>query len=348
MSRKPHYNHMWETLTPTPPPPKPWTTPAYQLERFTLRCNGKTVEVQLHGLRGSEKRTESIRFPLLPHVADVELVRAAVFFSPQKWTVPFEMNANQFHGKFASPLDGHLLAALMRAPQTSSPGTYHQTPLLPDAAPTGANTTDAQPRNQSIPQPGQFQSPLANTPQPTTRTSGNRRGVWQWYKTRTRKMQVSLGCATVLAVVLFCSLVSAARGNGNIAPPMATPTPAQQAALTSAKPALLPTPTQPAPKPTARPTPPVIVRPTPLPPKPTPPPSCQAVSGNPWCYNFVPGNLIYNPPANFCDYFACLGNFWDGNGYVVECQDSRYSLSGGMQGACAHHRGVLRPLYAHE
>jgi len=345
MSRKPHYNHVRVTLTPTPPPPKPWTTPAYQLQRFTLCCNVKTVEVQLYGLRSSEKRTESISFPLLPTVTDVELVRAAVFFSLQKWTVPFEMNANQFHGKFTSPLDGHLLSALMGAPQTSSPGADQQIHLPPDTAQTGANATDAQPRSQSISQPGQFQPPLANTPQPTMQTSGNRRGVWQWYKTRTRKIQVSLGCTAVIAVVVFCSLVSAARGSGNTAPPTATPTPAQQAALTSATPTPTPKPT---PKLPARPTPTVIVRPTPVPPKPTPPPSCQAINGNPWCYNFVPGTLIYNPPSNFCDYFACLGNFWNGNGYVVECRDSRYSLSGGMQGACSHHGGVLRPLYAHE
>jgi hypothetical protein len=145
-------------------------------------------------------------------------------------------------------------------------------------------------------------------------------------------------------VVLFFSIVSAAIGRGNTAPPTATPTPAQQAVISGDTPT--PKPTL---KPTARPTPTVIVRPipTPIPPKPTPTPSCQAVNGNPWCYNFSQGNLIYNPPDNFCDYFNCISSFWNGNGYVIECQDGTYSLSGGIRGSCSHHGGDLRPLYSH-
>ena len=84
MSKKQQYHHVRETLTPTPPPPKTWTTPTYHLERSTIRRHVKTVNVQLHGLRGSEKRTESMSFPLLPNVTDTELVRAAVYFSPNK------------------------------------------------------------------------------------------------------------------------------------------------------------------------------------------------------------------------------------------------------------------------
>src|SRR5436309_9939039 len=98
MSRKPQYNHVRVTLTPIPPPPKTWTTPSYQLERYTIRRNVKTVNVQLHGIRDHEKRTESISFPLLPHLPDEDLVRAAVYFSPNQWTASFTMNAKQFQG----------------------------------------------------------------------------------------------------------------------------------------------------------------------------------------------------------------------------------------------------------
>jgi hypothetical protein len=70
------------------------------------------------------------------------------------------------------------------------------------------------------------------------------------------------------------------------------------------------------------------------------------VNGNPWGYNFSCCNVIYNPPSSFCNYFNCIASFWDGSGYVVECTDATYSQSGGRSGACSHHSGVDRPLYA--
>jgi hypothetical protein len=70
------------------------------------------------------------------------------------------------------------------------------------------------------------------------------------------------------------------------------------------------------------------------------------VNGNPWGYNFECCNFIYSPPAGFCSYFACIPSFWDGNGYVMQCQDAMFSKSGGIQGSCSHHGGNLRPLYA--
>ncbi len=71
-------------------------------------------------------------------------------------------------------------------------------------------------------------------------------------------------------------------------------------------------------------------------------------SVNPWGYNFTPGVLIYSPPADFCNYFVCIPSFWtDTNGYVVECQDTLFSHSGGVSGACSSHGGEWRPLYAH-
>lgn len=98
------------------------------------------------------------------------------------------------------------------------------------------------------------------------------------------------------------------------------------------------------PVPIARPTPPVVVfNPTPT--------SCPGVNCNPWGYNFIPGNLIYNPPAGFCNYFACVPNFnkphFIHSGYVVECNDGMYSQFLGRRVTCILHGGILRPLYAH-
>ncbi|MBV9709497.1 MAG: hypothetical protein JO011_01135 [Ktedonobacteraceae bacterium] len=110
--------------------------------------------------------------------------------------------------------------------------------------------------------------------------------------------------------------------------------------------------------PTKAPIPTPTVAPTPIPtqpPTPTAPPAPQAtqvpatgVNGNPWGYNFQSGNLIYDPPANFCDYFNCIASFWKHtNGYVDECIDGTYSHSGGVSGACSWHGGEMRPLYSH-
>ncbi|MEO6889764.1 MAG: hypothetical protein ABI456_10725, partial [Ktedonobacteraceae bacterium] len=96
--------------------------------------------------------------------------------------------------------------------------------------------------------------------------------------------------------------------------------------------------------PTRKPTP--HVQPTARP-QPTKKPSCQAVNGNPWCYSFTAGSLIYSPPSAFCSYFSCIPTFWNGRGYVIECQDGDYSKSGGIRGSCSHHGGDQRALYAH-
>jgi hypothetical protein len=95
--------------------------------------------------------------------------------------------------------------------------------------------------------------------------------------------------------------------------------------------------------------PPVVKEAPPPPPPPEPEPSPTATTGvynNPWGYNFESGELIYNPPSNFCNYFPCIGAFWDGKGYVAQCEDDAFSKSGGRQGACSHHGGVKRPLYS--
>jgi len=121
--------------------------------------------------------------------------------------------------------------------------------------------------------------------------------------------------------------------------PVATPTPTQTVAT--------PAPTQKAvvaaatPKPTVRATAP-------------PPPAafnyCGAPS-NPWHYNFCGGSVIYSPPSNFCTYFSCIANFWHedipNDGYVIQCADGMFSLSGGEAGGvCSYHGGPRRSLYA--
>ncbi len=121
----------------------------------------------------------------------------------------------------------------------------------------------------------------------------------------------------------------------------------QSVTLPMPKPRPAPTPTA-APRPTAAPQP--TATPTDVPaPQPQPTPTCipDAVNCNPWGYNFSPGNRIYSPPADFCSYFSCIGNFWNGRGYVMECNDGMYSKSGGIQGSCSYHGGNWRTLYSH-
>ena len=81
-------------------------------------------------------------------------------------------------------------------------------------------------------------------------------------------------------------------------------------------------------------------------PIPVPPVPSDGVSSNPWGYNFTCCNLISSPPVNFCNYFNCINNFWNGVGYVIQCKDGMFSRSGGRQGSCSYHGGNNRPLYA--
>jgi len=68
---------------------------------------------------------------------------------------------------------------------------------------------------------------------------------------------------------------------------------------------------------------------------------------NPYGYNFCGhGSHITSPPSDICSYFTCIGNFPHGRGYMVECQDGTFSLSGGIRGACSDHRGVSQALYS--
>lgn len=148
-----------------------------------------------------------------------------------------------------------------------------------------------------------------------------------------------MDCACLIVGLLrysvFSTVIAAASDNqtGNSPTPTATSNTAHMVAVSTATP--LPTAT-PMPKPTAKPTP-----------TPTPKPKPSGVNGNPWGYNFTPGNLIYNPPAAFCRYFACISSFWSGRRFVSECADDTYSKSGGIRSDCSHHGGELQPLYSH-
>jgi hypothetical protein len=105
---------------------------------------------------------------------------------------------------------------------------------------------------------------------------------------------------------------------------------------------------KPSPRPSPAPAPKPVPKPTPKPPAPKPVAlsTCGAPS-NPWGYNFCGrGSTISSPPDSFCDYFDCIPSFWDStNGYVMECDDSMYSHSGGRSGSCSHHGGNNRALY---
>ena len=74
--------------------------------------------------------------------------------------------------------------------------------------------------------------------------------------------------------------------------------------------------------------------------------TCGAPS-NPWGYNFCGrGSYIYSPAPGVCSYFSCINNFSNGSGYMTECADSMYSMSGGRRGACSYHGGETQPVYS--
>ena len=155
----------------------------------------------------------------------------------------------------------------------------------------------------------------------------------------------------IVAIIATILIIAAFAGHGNaITTPPASDTPTTFAQVVQTTPTAHPTmhPTQKATsRPTTQPTHQATPRPT-QPPQPTPThPAC----GNPWCYDFSPGNLIYIPPNGFCNYFNCIASFYGfddpGDGYIVQCVDGTFSQSGGERGACSSHGGESRPLYSH-
>ncbi len=192
--------------------------------------------------------------------------------------------------------------------------------------------------------------------------------LWQRFRQARRRTQWGLGCLTLLLIMSVCTCALASGGAMTTTPssPTAannpstsqatatssTTTPTKQAPPTLSAATPSPVPAQvPTPRPTATPVP-AVPQSTPTraptqPPAPTQQPT--GVNGNPWGYNFTPGTLITNPPADFCSgqYFSCIPSFANGIGYVVECMDTLYSKSGGRSGSCSKHGGNKAILYAH-
>ncbi|MFL6136555.1 MAG: hypothetical protein ACJ74O_02000 [Frankiaceae bacterium] len=192
-----------------------------------------------------------------------------------------------------------------------------------------------------------------------------------------RGWRVLQGFATVLVTLLVIGALSGGNGQQPVSsatgrtidatpaagatsssaaqPPVSSPSSAAspQAVVTS-RPARTARPTpsrprspRPAPVRTTAPRP--TVKPTPTPtPKPTHavPSTCGAPK-NPWGYNFCgSGSLIYHPAPDVCGYFDCIDYFDNGVGYMIECSDGTYSMSGGRSGRCSHHGGELREVYS--
>jgi len=197
------------------------------------------------------------------------------------------------------------------------------------------------PQHPDYPPPPSYSHPLyppAMPPRPGGRASGG--------LTTQSKVALGIGAGLVglLIVCVVCSLAlgrtvapAATTGGSAFVAPTITP-------VGTDTPALPPTPTLTAPQVNATATATFCGYWT------DPPPGCPgapASGSNPWGYNFTSGNLIYSPPSDFCSYFACISNFWNGGGYVVECTDSKYSKSGGLEGVCSTHGGYWRTLYSH-
>jgi hypothetical protein len=105
---------------------------------------------------------------------------------------------------------------------------------------------------------------------------------------------------------------------------------------------------------TPKPTPTAVAKPAPTAvPKPTPTSPPAAVTAqlcgaptNPYGYNFCGrGTAITSPDPGVCSYFNCIASFWKGHGYMTECNDGTYSMSGGISGACSSHHGEAREVF---
>jgi hypothetical protein len=52
-----------------------------------------------------------------------------------------------------------------------------------------------------------------------------------------------------------------------------------------------------------------------------------------------PGSPSHAGDAAFCAWHACIANFPNGHGTVVQCVDGKWSHAGGLTGACNRHGG---------
>jgi hypothetical protein len=110
--------------------------------------------------------------------------------------------------------------------------------------------------------------------------------------------------------------------------------PATTAPATTAPVAPATTKTEPKPKPTTKATK-----------KPKPKVDLCGAPSNPLGYTFCGGSHITSPDGDTCTYFDCIASFWDGKGYMEQCDDGTVSMSGGRSGSCSSHGGNRRPVY---
>ena len=71
---------------------------------------------------------------------------------------------------------------------------------------------------------------------------------------------------------------------------------------------------------------------------------------NPYGYTLCTNagtQTVSSPPTAFCSLsgVTCIGDFATASGYLVQCTDGTFSLSGGVQGACSSHGGVGLVVY---
>jgi hypothetical protein len=249
-------------------------------------------------------------------------------------------------------------------PQWSQPGqpSYpqwgQQTPPPPPQFPSSPGQWSQNGQNfPPYPQPGQFGPPPAQ-PKPPKPPWWDTKARNEYYKQHPlSKKDYVIGCGTIIGVLLLCGVCGAIANAGNATTKQSVSANASIQQPTHVEPTDTPTP-----EPTATPT----DTPTPTP-TPTPIPTLEpvqqqqpvqqsvqqqpapatGVNGNPWGYDFNPGNYITAPPSAFCSYFNCIASFWNGKGHVEECNDATYSKSGGISGSCSKHGGDWRPLYSH-
>lgn len=170
---------------------------------------------------------------------------------------------------------------------------------------------------------------MTHTPMTPSRPSSF--APWAWFRKRSKKAQDYIGCFTLLGALLLCFMCTSASEDTALDNPLAQQAlPAATMQHTQTNQTRLTPKQPPAPSPT-----------------PTPAPATTGVNGNPWGYDFNPGQVITNPKPDFCNYFNCISNFWNGAGYVVQCSDGQYSKSGNRRSTCSRNRGIAKTLYSH-
>ncbi|RIV36027.1 hypothetical protein [Micromonospora radicis] len=65
---------------------------------------------------------------------------------------------------------------------------------------------------------------------------------------------------------------------------------------------------------------------------------------NPMGYDFCGGEKVREPDPGVCDHFDCVPGFWEGRGYLVQCENGKFSRAGGSPRACGLHGGVRRTV----